>query len=230
MALPTPFVPEVHKTEQGPWIYLVEQHLDATTVVRVAQYPEDVVFDGQTYTAFAFRVEAIEQTAEGRISDTRLVFASPNGLFQDYIEQYNGLVGQNCLITIVNANLLNDPTARMDFQYVVFSSSFDSLTVTLDLATRLDETLIKVPIRRITRPRCMHTYKGEGCWIRSTTEPFTYSQPSGFVLSTPGDSSGNTCSKILNDTSNGCKAHANTERFGAFPGVTDHRVILNTVS
>lgn len=230
MSVPTAWVPEINKLQQGPWRFLITQFLDGVNVVRLTNHTSTIVFDGQSYTPFAFRIEDISQNAQGKVESTQVVVASPNGVFQSYIEQYNGLTGQRCIITIVHLDYLNDPSNKVEFFYRVESTTTTSTTIVVNLATRLDETFVKAPQRRIVKLRCQHTYRGEGCWLRDQAiPPFTYSAPSGFVSATSGDPSGNSCSKILDDANNGCQAHQNQPRFGGFPGVADRNLIIRTV-
>lgn len=228
MAIPASLIPETTKLEQGVWIYLVTQWLDLDTapspaVVRLARYDENVTFDSNVYTSFAFEVDTIQQNAKGEIEQTRVTFASPNGVFQSYLEQNEGLKGRRCTIALVHEDHLGDPASVIEFKFRVFSASYDSNNIILTLSTRLDEVLLKVPIRRFSKLRCTHVYKHEGCWLRSGSS-FVIS--SGFIAATTGDGTGNTCSKILDDSNNGCLAHTNTKRFGGFPGIGDRSVFI----
>jgi len=67
-------------TSKVPWVTLFEIDLDGTDYLRLAAYPENILFpnttDGDTYTAFPAIVESITETAQGTLDTLRVHVAN----------------------------------------------------------------------------------------------------------------------------------------------------------
>lgn len=167
---PPSFIAASNNLQQNPWIYLVTLYLTPTTVLRLTNYSENVVFDGKFYSCDpGFSINDINMNATGELEVITMILPSPGGIFLNYLSQYDGLIRNRVILTLVHSDYLSDPTAKLDINTYIAATSFDYSSITLTLASKLDETLVRVPRRRITKTRCTANYKGEGCWHRVDT-------------------------------------------------------------
>ena len=186
-----------------PWIWLYEIEVPTTpaTRLRLAADTDSVTFGTDSegvdlvYSPFPITHNGMPETSEGDLPAVDLIVSNVSREVQALLEAYNGLVGQDVRIMLVNrANLLSGiPVLREDFQVLSVTSDASSAVAKLG-QTDLWNALF--PSNRVTRDYCRFQYKGARCGYTG-----------GLT----------TCDKIVAGD-NGCEAHANTPRFGGFPG------------
>ena len=74
-----------------PWIVLFDLEVDSDTTEYLAAYPEDVTWNGNTYTACPAAIEAITETDSGRLDGLNIHIANVDRLISGYVE--NNTVG-----------------------------------------------------------------------------------------------------------------------------------------
>jgi hypothetical protein len=112
-----------------------------------------------------------------------------------YIEAYGGLIGSDLTMTVVNSGALDGPPEIQE-TFKIIASNVNEYVVEFDLGT---ESAVnkRFPLYRQFRDRCAWPYKGRRCGYTGQLA---------------------TCDYTL-EGSNGCIAHANVARFGAFPSL-----------
>lgn len=164
--------------------------------IRVVRNNEDVTYQGQLWVATAFDIELKE---EANTQPTITVsFADMTRGLQARLQEYGGGVGFTVTLIVQAANnLTQDPEVIEQFE--VLSSSAEEYHVSFQIGA--ESALTKsFPRRRQTRDYCQWKYKSAECGYTGPLPTCDYS------LSGP----------------NGCGAHNNTIRFGAFPGVNSN--------
>lgn len=161
--------------------------------IHLVRNTEDITFNGNVYQAASFDIELKEES--GTQQSVRLAIKDYSKAIQAKMQQYAGGVGFTVTVMVVNAGALDAPPEIVEtFEVTGASSANYVCSFTLGAESSLTKTF---PRRRQTRDFCQWRYKGDQCGY---VGPLT------------------SCDLTLNG-SNGCKAHNNVIRFGAFPGI-----------
>ena len=167
-------------------------------VYRYVKNTEEIVYLGNTYEPGAFDLEIENGADEG--TRVRLLAYDFTKVLQTEIESYDGGVGFEVRLMVVNAGDLSQP-ADIDETFTVLGTTCKAYTVDFTLGSR-NPLLIRFPRRIQMRDRCSWRYKGQEC---------------GYAGALPS------CDYSLNGA-NGCRAHNNERRFGGFSGLRPRNV------
>ena|SRR5579864_6155603 len=194
-----------------PWIVLLDINYQGNHV-RLARNVDPVNFDAgdgfglQIYQAFAFDLGTKEMQATGQLPTVQLKVSNVNRLVQGLIEQFQGAVGAQAAIYVVNmANPKGEIDLALIFTIMQTSSNAEWVTFTLGAPS---------PLRQLF-PRFV--YRADFCmWQYNAPALQAVGDPRGFQCGYTGAMP--SCDLTL-DGPNGCTAHNNSVRFGAFPGI-----------
>jgi len=174
------------------------------TILRLARENEDVTYKGDEYIAFNFDFDPIQDKSSGQLSSISMRVCNINRAIHYYLEQYEGGIGAKVELRVVSAEaMVDDPSVFMEFEIV--EASADSQWATFSLGA-------DNPMRK-TFPKFIYL-KDYCIWKYNTPAMQGVSDPTGLQCGYLGPIG--TCSKTL-EGSNGCRAHNNSSRFGAFP-------------
>lgn len=166
--------------------------------LRFVRNTEQVTFEGNPYLPAAFEIEMKEES--GQLSEIRLNIADYTRAVQQRMQDYAGGIGFGVTVMVVNSAALTQPVEIKEF-FEVVSAEANNYSCSFSLGA--DNAVTKTfPRRRQTRDYCQWRYKGAQC---------------GYTGELPG------CDLTLKGP-NGCEAHQNTIRFGAFPGLNTRDV------
>lgn len=217
---------ERHKIASGdPWLLLMSVQYPGSADPSATQQTIYLVRDAnpftfdcgdgngpQTYQPFNFEVGELRVSTDNRMPVLELKASNVMRVLQTTIEQYSGLVGANLALYVVNtANPAGEAELQMNF--TVVSTVCDAKQVTFKLGA-------SSPMRRLFplfmyRPNyCIWTYNSPALQAMAAANP-SWRNPGkqcGYVGSMP------TCTHTI-DGPNGCQAHNNLIRIGAFPGI-----------
>ncbi len=191
MDLSTAAIIEKNKVAtDGVWLQLAEIIVENQEIIRLVNNNENIEFLGYTYYQFSFTLSSVKEHST-EIPETTLSVSNVTGAIQQVLEQYDGIIGAQVNIKIVNTNIADYVAAEENF--IVTGASADRNAVTLKLGTDFLFTR-RFPNTRILKDYCPFKFKGPQC---------------GY--------SGNltTCDKTLSD----CRAHNNSVRFGGEPTI-----------
>lgn len=155
---------------------------------------EGLEINGNSYVAVPFEIDL--KAEQGEIPEVNLVIQDQTRAIQSYMQRYNGGVGFNVKMHIVNSGLLDEPPEITEF-FEVMNASSSSYVATWKLGA---ENLLrqKCPRRTQRRDFCSWQYR----------DPDTC----GYAGEMPS------CDLSL-DGENGCQAHDNENRYGGFPAI-----------
>jgi phage-related protein len=105
LTLPASLIIEKNKTAStSPWLILLETSLPTTpaTAIRLVRNTDNITYDSKLYTAFPFELDAQNMVSKGEIPTLSLKVCNINRIMQSYIEEYDGLVGQELSLLIVS--------------------------------------------------------------------------------------------------------------------------------
>ena len=187
-------------TNQPIHLYTIHDYDGLGTNIPLAEYPENVTFDGVEYIAFPITFDSIKENAQGQIDSTSLKVSNVMRTFGGYFEVYD-FRGKKVTIKTVWANLLADTTSHIDDIYYIDSYSADQNNVNFILTTKFNVLAISLPLRSYSRNYCGWLFKGTECAYAGAES---------------------TCNK----TKQQCKEYLNYSRFGGFPSIQPKRTIL----
>jgi len=167
--------------------------------VRLCDNDQDLSFEGNVYMASSFDISASSEA--NSLPKVTISSFDPLGVIRQKMEQYNGGVGFNVRVMVVDTSRLTDPAEIDEIFQVVSASADGGSNIHFDLGAENPLTRV-FPRHRQYRDRCPYQYKGNRC------------QYAGGLPS---------CDYTLNG-SNGCQVHNNVVHFGGFPGLNNRNV------
>ncbi len=192
-ALPPELVLEKNKIANArPWIILAEIYPGDGSVYRIARNTEDVVFRGETYTAFPFELEMTE-TSKAELPRLRLRVSNISRVFQYAVEITQGGVGSKVIFKVVHAGHLDTAVPELEMQFQILSVTANAQWITFTLGAP-NPMLQRCPRHRFLQDFCRWKFKSPECG---------YSGPQ------------TSCNKTLAQ----CRAYGNEKRFGGFPSI-----------
>lgn len=161
--------------------------------LRYARNDEDIVYQGQTYSAASFAFKTVQ--ASGEMPESSISLNDLTGVINKYIDESNGGDGWKIkLMTVATADIAQPPQGE-EMMYVK-GASISGYTVTLSLGAN-NPLMSRFPKRMQRRNRCSWIFKSAECGYSGSKTSCDYSLQ--------GD--------------NGCAEKGNTLRFGGFPGL-----------
>lgn len=164
----------------------------------IVRNSESITFQGNEYQPTKFDIELKQES--GTQQQVSLTITDYSKAIQGRMQAYGGGVGFKVTMMIVNAGNLAQPAEVAEF-FDVVSASAANYVCTFTLGAE-NAIMRQFPRRRQTRDFCQWRYKGAECGYTGSLE---------------------TCDLTLRG-GNGCGAHNNTVRFGAFPGINTRDV------
>jgi phage-related protein len=178
------------------WLYLIQLVVNPSLTKYYVPNPVAVTFNSITYSPFPARVDVVKADTKGGVPEVRVQVANVDRTVSTYLEA-NDLRGNRVTLLAINTANLGDPLATAFLE----DYEITDIDVTQEWATFAlgHERLLthRFPGGRFLRDNCRWIYKSVEC---------------GYVGALP------TCDKIL-EGGNGCRAHTNVPRFGAFIGI-----------
>lgn len=160
---------------------------------------EALTFNGHTYEPASFDIELKEEA--GAQQTVTLSIKDYSRAVQGRMQAYGGGIGFSVTVMVVNTGNLGQGAEIVEYFEVVGANAANYVcSFTLGAENHLSKTF---PRRRQTRDFCQWRYKDP--------ETCKYSGPM------------TSCDLTLYGP-NGCQAHGNTVRFGAFPGINSRGV------
>lgn len=177
----------------APWLLLLDVTLPDASHIRLARNTDDVTFDGQTYTAFAFELGELRNGGDGRIAGVSLRVANPQRALQPYLEAHAGLVGCAVQLMVVHAgNLAADHSElTLDWDVIAATSDADWINFTLGAVNPMRR---RFPLFVALPASCPWVFRGAEC-AYSGLETL--------------------CARTID----ACRARDNAARFGGRPGI-----------
>lgn len=164
-----------------------------TEVVRICYNTDDIVWNGNLYTAFPFDLGEVSEDDSGTDPSVELKVSNVERSMQYIIEDAKGANGYNVILRVVNSLNLDSDLCEIEEHWVVQKTSVTEGYVTFTLGTEYSSRTRR-PLNRYMKNNCPFKYKGIRC---------------GYNGDMPN------CNHTLTD----CRQHGNSVRFGGFPGI-----------
>ena len=182
----------------GVWLLLVEVALpDSAEPLRLVRNNEDIVWNGDTWTAFNFKLGEITEDNKGKPQAIPLQVSNITQIVQGYVEENNGLTGTTVTLRVVHSQHLDNTLPEVEEIFTVQSTSCESKWVTFFLGSDIS-TQLRFPFRRVLKNFCVwrDQYKGIEC---------------GYAGSLPA------CDGTLQS----CRNRGNSVRYGGEPSIPE---------
>lgn len=162
--LPTNLILEKNKlTTTSAWIPMVQITFPDETIVRFCQNTENLTFEGETWVAFPFEIDALTGNNQGEIPSVKLRISNANRLLQQYIEQFNGGVNAIVRLIVVNSAYLDDSdNIALEMSFDVLSSECSSQWISLTLGAP-NPLRKRYPLYRAIANHCNWKFKSREC-------------------------------------------------------------------
>lgn len=168
---PQQFVPLKNVFSQSSpflWLFFLSVPTSPPTAFRWAANPREVAFDtnsnGQPliWRPAAIQVSGLEQSSDGSLPQLRVSVSNVQGTLMKLMKAHRWLIDSDLVITVVHRQLLNDPTARIEYPGKVTKADIDDRAATFSVSS---ENLygIKVPNLVIDDETCGRRYGDLGC-------------------------------------------------------------------
>mgnify|MGYP000919822370 FL=1 len=187
-----------HKlSDEGAWLILLEIQFndEESTILRLVRNTEDIIWDGETWTAYPFDLDEAKQTADGSIETVQIRVSNVLRAVQSYIELLDGMGDAEVILRVVYSEEL-DEAAAIEERFSVGKITCTAEWVTIEL--RPENLWAKrCPRYNYGRQNCRWKFKSSECGYSGTTA---------------------TCNKTLA----ACAAMdggSNIARFGGFPAI-----------
>lgn len=129
-----------------------------------------VVWKGQTYTSFPIEAGGFDISTKGQMAQPEITVANIFGTFSDAISSADDLVGAKVIRRRTLFKYLDNgpsPDSSQEFPddifYVERKSGETNITVTWQLASKIDLEGLLLPRRVITQDHCLWRYRGPEC-------------------------------------------------------------------
>ncbi len=161
---------EKNKLEtDGAYIILAEIIVKDSTTLTVCRNTDDVVWNGKTWVAFPFELDAPTDSMTGELPRFSIRVSNITRAVEGYIEDAGGGVGStvNIHVLLVRADGTVFNEAFMNQRFTVQSTSYDAEWVTFNLSGS-SNLYRRVPERRFLKTFCPFVYKGAECKATSS--------------------------------------------------------------
>lgn len=200
-SLPANIILEKNKlSTASAWLILLEITLTDATVFRLVKNTEDIVFGGETYTAFNFQLEPVTQAVTGQMFTVLVKVSNITRLIEAKLQELDGAIGSTVKITVVNSSLLAEDYSELEMTFDILRTNTTHLWVefTLGVPSPLRQ---RFPLDKYLALHCNWIFTG-GVTIGDNVECAYIGAET-------------TCDRTLSD----CRIRSNQVRFGGFPGM-----------
>jgi len=150
--------------QDGVWyILLTLTNRDASVVVHIVNNPDDLTFNGNTFTAFPFNIDTVTESNKGELPSINLTLSNIDRVIEGYIEQDADLgSGWDVHIDIVHETALNSGLAEITYDFITIGASADAKTAVFSCGLR-NPLRQQFPRLRMLPNACQNTFKSGGC-------------------------------------------------------------------
>ena len=141
------------------------------------EYTNDVVWQGNTYTAFPLEAEGFNTTTSGSLPRPTIRIANITGLLTVLVKNHDDLIGvkvtrRRTFVKYLDAenflggiNPTADPAAEFpeDIYFVDRKASENRMFIEFELASSLDLNGVKLPRRQVIQNTCPWGYRSTEC-------------------------------------------------------------------
>jgi len=149
------------------YLVLLEITVTPNIVLRLCSNTENIEWNGETWVAFPFDMEAPLTTSKGELPRFTVRVSNVTRVIEGYIEPQGGGVNSRVRIMVIMSSHLEEPQPLFEEEFTVQSTSYDQEWIAFTLSGSIN-LFRRVPERRFLKNWCPHAYKGPECLAEST--------------------------------------------------------------
>lgn len=152
------------------WLALLEILIGETTIRLVANN-EDVTWDSETWQAFPFEIDSIDESGKSEIPAVTVKVSNVTGEIQQMLESADGANGTPVIIRVINTSSSTSTEPELELNYVLDSADYDEQWIRFKLTGGVCLTR-RVPRARYLKNFCRFSgnYGGIECGISAATK------------------------------------------------------------
>jgi len=160
--VPCSVIKAVSRTANPSAYLLLVKAVIGVSTVRLVDNGEDIIYQGDIYTAANISLGAAKEDSDGSLSSWAISIVDVTRLLASVLEANDGGVGGTVTLTIVNSRLLAEDYTELTRTFVIQATqqSGDTITVTLAGANLLIQ---RCPRHRYLALHCNWTFKSVEC-------------------------------------------------------------------
>jgi len=175
------------------YLYTIYDYDGVGNNLTLAEWSEDIVFNGVTYQKFPISHDEIGDNSQNQTPAIKVKISNVSRLIQYYLEIYDWR-GKKVKITLVWLDKLDNTDCKLDFTFFIDSYIANEQVAEFNLLPKVDALGVTLPRRTYSRNYCQWRFKGIECgYAGSETE--------------------------CNKTKQRCKELNNYKRYGGFPSI-----------
>lgn len=178
--------------DTGAWLILLDVVIGNDTL-HLVYNTEDIVWNGNTYTAFPFEMDPMSEDSKGELPALQIRVSNVLQSLQYYINDSGGCVGSTVTLRIVHSKHLDATEPEVEEVWAITKCVSNEQWVTFTLGADYPVTARR-PIWRYLKNFCPFEYKGVECGATSALA---------------------TCDHSLVQ----CRARNNSTRYGGEPAI-----------
>jgi phage-related protein len=161
ITLPSSILEELHKlASDGAMLYLLEipEH-----GIRLARNTEDVRWCGEVYQKSWFEIESLQESGTGDNPELWVQASNIGGFLEAEIIAHNNFEDSTCVISIVNANCLDETEPIFSLTLDIMKPACDHKVASLKLSCE-NPLLLAYPAWKFHQNLCQYAeFKGDLC-------------------------------------------------------------------
>jgi len=169
-------------SQPGAWVMLITLELpNSGSVLRFCNNSENVVYDGDTYTAFSFYVNEFSCNTDGEIPEFTITISNIGYVLQDYMRTYDGLIESVIKFLYVNTSEIAEDfdDDMIGMTVVGCEILWPHVQLTLGIPSKLRR---RVPEDRLNPHSCRHAFRTSRCgYVGAAIDDISF--PSGTEVS-----------------------------------------------
>ena len=195
------FVTEKNKSTNSPaHLFLIENYDGASNDLRYTDWPENIAYKSETWTAFPIKFNSLPENNQGQVDSVTLTLSNISLLIQSYLKLYD-FGGLKVTIYTVFLSQLADSDANIKDVYYIDSYQANQKDVIFVLQSRFAVLNSIIPSREYTRNQCQWIFKSTECGYAGAET---------------------TCNRTLAR----CRVLGNSARIGLFASIPSRRIYV----
>lgn len=146
----------------SPWFLILDIEISTGVYLYLVRNTEDITFNGHLYTAFPFEIGATKQTSKGEIPSVQFRVSNVNRVMQTYIEDYEGFLGKEITLRLVNNAHLAENYAELTLTFEIVACSTTAEWAIFDCGAP-NPMRKRFPLYRYIGSHCNFTFKSIEC-------------------------------------------------------------------
>lgn len=146
----------------SPWFLLLDVEISTGVHLYFVNNIDNVTYNGQEYIAFPFQIGTSGQSSKGEVPTVQFRVCNINRVMQTYVEDYDGFIGNNITMRLVNSSHLTEDYSVLTLSYEIITCVANSEWVIFDCGGP-NPMRKRFPLYRYIGSHCNFTFRSVEC-------------------------------------------------------------------